>query len=359
MQDKIKLEISPRSVALSFLVILSFFVAWELRSVFFMFFIAFIISAALRPYVKKLTDLKVPKMLAIALIYGVALSTIMFFLLTIVNEAWYQLTNLISQLPNLVYSILTNLSLPDQLQFIDPEIVKESLKELVTSLLKLDGGLFSSGISGAWGILSFASGLTIILGMITILSLYLLARDNSVGHSIVSYLPHASQKRFLELFQRIEEKLGKWFRAQIFLMLLAGVVSWIGLTLPALFLPNYTLHNYALPIAMLVSLLEIVPGTGLSVGAILSLLIALSTQQTFMIIYAPLLFIGMQQLEGMVIIPKLMKKVIGLDPIITLLSLVSGFILFQVVGAILIVPILAVIQIVIEFYSEDIKAQLR
>jgi hypothetical protein len=53
-----------------------------------------------------------------------------------------QLTNLISQLPNLVYSILTNLSLPDQLQFIDPELVKESLKELVTSLLRSTADYF-------------------------------------------------------------------------------------------------------------------------------------------------------------------------------------------------------------------------
>lgn len=161
------------------------------------------------------------------------------------------------------------------------------------------------------------------------------------------------------LFARIEEKLGKWLRAQVFLMFLAGFVSWLGLTLPALFVPNYTLHNYALPIAMLVALLEVVPGTGLSVGAILSFLIALATQQTFMIIYAPLLFLTLQQLEGMIIVPKLMKKVIGLDPVITLLSLVSGFILFQVIGAILIVPIIAVIQIVLEFYSEEIKSQLK
>jgi len=359
MQDNKKLEISPISVALAFLVIVSFFVAWELRIVFFMFFIAYIISSAFKPYVKWMTQRKVPKMLAIAIIYGSALTVILIFLLTIVNEAWFQLTNLISQLPNLVYSILTNLSIPDQLQFLDPKVIQESLKEMVSSLLTLSGGVFSTGLSGAWGILSFASGITIAFGMIIILSLYLLARDKDISSAIIVYLPGESQKKYARLFERIEEKLGKWFRAQLFLMLLGGFAAWLGLTLPALFIPNYTLHNYALPIAMLVALLEIVPGTGLSVGGILSFLIALSTQQTFMIIYAPVLFIVMQQFEGMVIIPKLMKKVIGLDPVITLLSLVSGFILFQVIGAILIVPMLAVIQIVLEFYSEEIKAKLQ
>lgn len=358
MNKTTKLEISPRSVTLAFLVILSFFVAWELRLVFFMFFIAYIISAALRPYVETLVSYKFPRMLAIGLIYSISIFVMLFFLVTIASEAWTQLTTLISQLPNLVYNVLTNLSIPEQFEFLDPEIVKESLKELVSSLLKLDLSVFTSSLSGALGILSFASGLSITSGMIFILSLYLLAREKDISQTIVTYFPSPSQKKYSVLFSKIEEKLGKWLRAQVLLMFLAGLSSYIGLILPSLFIPGYTLHEYALPIAMLVSILEIVPGTGLTVGGIVSFLIGLSSGHTFSFIYAPLLFITMQQLEGMVIIPKLMKKVIGLDPVITILSLVSGFILFQVMGAILIVPMIAVIQIIVESYSEEIRSKL-
>jgi len=358
MQNKMKVELSPKSVVLAFLVILGFFVAWELRLVFFMFFIAYILSSAFRDYVDKLVSIKVPRGIAIALIYLLVFVVLGLFVGTIIGEAWTQLTNLISQIPNLVYSILTSLTLPAELQFLDPNVVQDSLKELVSSLLKVDGSMFASGLSGALGILSFASSFSIAFGMIIILSIYLLSRKEDILLGATVFVPNDQKKRYLGLFKSISEKLGKWFRAQILLMSLAGFAAWLGLTIPALFIPNYTLHNYALPIAMLVFILEIIPGTGLSVGAILSFLIALATQQTFMIVYAPVLFIGLQQLEGNLVVPKLMKKVIGLDPIITILSLVSGFILFQVMGAILIVPIVAVIQIIIEFYKEDIKAQI-
>jgi len=59
MQNKMKVELSPKSVVLAFLVILGFFVAWELRLVFFMFFIAYILSSAFRDYVDKLVSIKV------------------------------------------------------------------------------------------------------------------------------------------------------------------------------------------------------------------------------------------------------------------------------------------------------------
>lgn len=358
MNNKTIIEISPKSVFISFLIILGFFVAWELRLIFFMLFISYILNSAFRDYVEKLVSLKFPRGVAITIIYLLFFFVIGFFLFTILSEAWSQLTLLISQIPNLVYSILTNITLPSDFQFIDPEIVKNSLRETISSVLKFDGNFFASSLSGALGILSFASSFSIALVMILIISIYLVSRKEDILIKLAYLFPKNKQNKYKELFSKISVKLGKWFRAQIFVMFLAGFAAWLGLTLPALFIPNYTLHNFALPIAMLVALLEIVPGTGLSVGAILSFLIALSTQQTFMIIYAPVLFIVLQQIEGNIVLPKFMNKVIGLDPILTIISLVSGFILFQVMGAILMIPIVAVIQIIIEFYMEDIKEKL-
>jgi len=358
---KVKIEISPKSVFIVLAMVIGLAAAWELRIVFFMFFIAYIINAAFRPYVDKLEKWRIPRVLSTVVIYLLVLGVIGIFLATIFTEAGKQLTNLISQLPNIVYSVLTNLSvnLPSQFRFLDANVVKENLKEIVNSLLKLDFSVFTTGVNSALGIVSAAASLSIGFGMILVLSIYLLVRKEDVSHKALEIFPKDTRIKYTKLMDKIEDQLGKWLRAQVLLMSIAAFLVWFGLSLPVLFASNYTMHNYALPIAMLVFLIELVPGTGLAVGGILSTLIALASGNLFMVIYTPLLFIGIQQLEGMLIIPKILNKAIGLDPVITILSVVAGYILFQVLGAILIVPILAVIQIVIASKAEEIKGSLK
>lgn len=359
-EQKLKIEISAKSVLVALAIIIGLNIAWELRIVFFMFFIAYILNAAFRPYVNRLERLKIPRVLSTIFIYILVLGIIGLFLATIFSEAGKQLANLISQLPNIVYSILTNLSanIPQQFQFLDANQIQNSLKEIVSSLLKLDFSLFTNSVNSALGIVSAAASLSIGVGMIIVLSIYLLIRKDDVSHSVLNLIAKENRFKYANLMTRIEKKLGSWLRAQILLMSIAAFPVWLGLSIPALFVQNYTMHNYALPIAMVVFLVELIPGTGLGLGGILSTIIALATGNVFMVIYTPVMFIAIQQVEGMILVPRILNKAIGLDPVITILSVVAGYILFQVMGAILIVPILAVIQIILEFKAEDIKDSL-
>ncbi len=356
-----KIEISPKTIFLTILMLIGFVFAWQLRTIFFLFFVAYIINAAFRPLVDWMQSKKIPRMLAIILVYLLAFGIIGIFLATIFTEAFAQLANLISQIPNIVFSIVNNLNntLPQQFAFIDAEVIKENLRDVVNSLLKVDITLFTSGLSSAIGILGYAASATVLASMIIVLSVYLLARKQDVTSVFVKFVGDDARGKYAKLFKKIEIKLGMWLRAQLLLMLSAAVVIWIGLTVPVLFVPDYTLHNYALPIAMLVFLIEIIPGFGIAIGGVLSTLIALATGNVFLIIYTPLVFILTQQLEGMIIVPKVMKKAIGLDPVVTILAVLAGYTLFQVAGAVLIIPIIAVIQIIYDFKSEEINEDIK
>lgn len=360
-QKTTRVEITPKTIFIAILIIIGFIVSWELRSVFFLFFIAYIINAAFRPLVNWMESKRIPRMLSIVLVYFVAFGIIGLIIVTVFSEAFTQLTNLISQIPNFVYNILNNLNnnLPAQLNFLNADLIKENLREIVSSLLKIDPTVFTTSISSALGILSYATTATVLTSMIIIISVYLLERKNDVTSTFVRFVSEESKAKYTELFKRIEEKLGMWLRAQVLLMFSAAFVIWLGLTIPAAFVPQYTLHNYALPIAMLVFLVEIVPGTGIAVGGVLSTVIALATGNIFLIIYTPLLFVLTQQLESMIISPRVMKKAIGIDPVITILSVLAGYTLFGVAGAVLIIPIIAVIQIVLDFKSEEINTSIQ
>jgi predicted PurR-regulated permease PerM len=320
-----------------------------------MFFISYIISATFRPAVNFLEKKRIPRMISTIVIFILSFALISLLLVTIAAEGYNQLNNLFSQLPTIVYNILTNINNTIPINsFIDPQAIKDNLKDIVSVLMKLDLSIFTNGISSAVGILSAAATLTVALSMISVLSIYMLLRKDDMAANLLIFFNKEHKHHYLEVFKKIELKLGSWLRAQVLVMCSAGFFVWLGLSLPALFIPNYDLHNYALPIALLVVIIEIVPGFGIATGGILTTVIALATGNVFLIIFAPLLFIIIQQLESMLIVPKLMSKAIDLDPVITILGIVAGSLLFGIVGVILIIPLLAVAKILLtEFLDHE------
>jgi predicted PurR-regulated permease PerM len=358
-KNNYKVEISTKTSVITIALIIGVFIAWELRVVFFMFFIAYIISAACRPAVNFLERFRVPRMISTIIIFVLVFSLFGLLIVTIVAEGYNQLNNLFSQLPNIVYNILTSLnkSLPIS-SIINPEVIKGNLKDVVSVLMKLDLSVFTNGITSAVGFLSGAATLTITVSMISVLSIYLLLRKDDAAAKLLIFFDGKNEEHYTELFKKIEHKLGSWLRAQFVVMFSSGFLVWFGLSLPVLFIPNYgdyNLLNYALPIALLVFVIELLPGFGIAAGSILTVIIALASGNMFLIIFVPLLFMIIQQIESMVIVPRVMKKAIDLDPVITILAVVAGSLLFGVIGVILIIPILAVIKILLVEYMEHKK----
>jgi len=343
-----KVEVSSKTIVFTVLFILGLIVAWELRVVFFMFFIAYIISATFRPAVDFLEMKKIPRMLSIIVLLILSFLVIGLLLFSIASEAFTQLNNLFSQLPTIVYNLITNInkSIPIGTMF-DAQAIKDNLKDVVSLLMKLDFSFLTNSIGSALGILNAAATITIALSMITILAIYMLVRRDDVAANLLIFFDRDNRLKYLEIFKKIEHKLGGWLRAQVLVMFSAGFLTWVGLSVPAFFIPDYNLHNYALPIALLVFIIELVPGFGVATGGVLTTIIALATGNVFIIVFTPILFIVIQQVESMFIVPKVMNKAIDLDPVITILAVVAGSMLFGLLGVILIIPLIAVLKIVV------------
>jgi len=359
-KNNYKIEISSKSIIFGILFVLGLVVAWELRLVFFMFFIAYIISATFRPAVDFLEKKKIPRMLSIVVLLILSFIIIGLLLFSIASEAVTQLNNLFSQLPNIVYNILTNINNTIPLGTIfDAQAIKNNLKDIVSLVMKLDLSFLIDSIGSALGILNAAATITIAVSMITILAIYMLVRKDDVAANLLIFFDRDNKNKYLEIFKKIEHKLGSWLRAQILVMFSAGFFTWLGLTIPAFFIPEYNLHNYALPIALLVFIIELVPGFGVATGGVLTTIIALASGNLLLIIFVPLLFIIIQQVESMLIVPKVMNKAIDLDPVITILGIVAGSMLFGLLGVILIIPLIAVLKIVITEFINSKEASER
>ena len=142
----------------------------------------------------------------------------------------------------------------------------------------------------------------------------------------------------------MEKKLGGWVRAQGALMLIIGLVSYFGLRLLGI--------DFALPLALLAGVLEVVPNVGPTLAAVPAVLAGLAISPLMGLAVAALYFL-IQQIENGFILPQIMSRGAGVNPLVAIMALVAGFQLGGVIGAVLAIPLVLLVQVVAaEFFSQ-------
>ena len=128
----------------------------------------------------------------------------------------------------------------------------------------------------------------------------------------------------------LERQIGGWVRGQVLLMLVIGTLTYICLSI--LQIP------YALPLAILAGLLEILPNIGPTIAAVPALIIAYAHGSFLLTAIVGITYILIQQIENNFIVPAVMKKAAGLNPLVTILVMIVGLRLGGFLGAFIAVP---------------------
>lgn len=322
-----KLEISIRTILITLSILVSLWVLGQILDILFLLFIAFLLMTALYPLVTFLEKFRVPKALGVLLIYAIVFGVFGASLVGAIPVLIVQSSGLVSELPGFIARILPywNINVPELTQQIAP--IGEGLVRVIL-------GLFSN-----------------IVAVVTVLvfTFYFLMERHHAEEILTSVFGSQLAHRMITLLRRIEARLGAWVRGQLLLMAIIGVFSYIGLVI---------LHiEFALPLAILAGLLEIIPMIGPTISAIPAILVALATSP-FLALSVGALYIVVQQVENNLLVPYIMKKSVGFAPIVTILILLVGGRLAGAVGAILSIPVALVIQEVAAdflFPREDIS----
>ena len=162
---------------------------------------------------------------------------------------------------------------------------------------------------------------------------------------IASPFSGKQEKKIANVVAKVENGLGRWVRGQLILSLIVGVLTYIGLTILGI--------PFALPLALIAGIFEIIPIIGPIIASIPAILVGL-TIAPFLGLAVASLFLIIQQLENNLIVPMVMSKVIGLQPPVVIVALLIGVKLAGIGGAFLAVPILVVVKIVVkEFMAQD------
>jgi predicted PurR-regulated permease PerM len=175
-----------------------------------------------------------------------------------------------------------------------------------------------------------------IVVAILVLGFYWTLESERYIRSLLLWVPTNRRDQFREYFAEIEEKVGSFILGQSILCLSIGVMALVAYQLIGL--------PYAFVLAVIAAIMEAVPIIGPALGAIPALLVAFPTDPTkaLWVIIASLLIQG---LENYLLVPRVMKRSVGVNPLVTLLAIAAFTSLFGLFGAILSIPVVAIIQL--------------
>jgi len=312
-----KIEISHRTIIFTVLFLVFLWLLFQIRQIILALFVALILMAALNPLVNKLERLRLPRAAA-------ALLTILFVVGGLGLTLGLTISPLIEQTAILVTKF------PRDLPYF--RVLGSDASLLVSQFVEV-GKLPAELVKLTF---SFLSNLVGILA-IFVITFYLLLERKNLDQYLVILFGESEKAKAKMVIDKIELRLGSWVRGQAVLMIIVGLMDFVGLKLLGI--------EFALPVAILGGLLEIVPNIGPTVATIPAILAGLTVSLPHAAAAAGWYFL-VQQTENSIIVPKVMQKAAGVYPLVTILSLAVGFKLGGVVGAILAVPVFLTLQVI-------------
>ncbi len=329
-QNEKNTSISPSIVIFTIFFLLFLYFLYQISNILVLFFLGFIVMVALNPFVYKLeAKLKFPRFLAIITTYilvFVGISTIIGLLVPPLARELYQFVRVFN------------------LPWLQEEIVNFSfnlteLSGIIDQLGNSVNTIYSIIISTFSSIFTFTT--------VLVISLFLMI-DRKRIHLRVAWFTKNKQhlKNAKEFIDSLEYQLGGWVRGQLILMLVIGLVTYIGLSLLSV--------PYAAPLALLAAFLEILPNLGPTLSAVPSIIIAIITGGPAMGLVVLVFYILVQQLENNLLVPKVMKDNVDVSPLISIMSILIGLEIAGVIGALLAIPVYIVIRSIYSTWFKDL-----
>ncbi len=210
---------------------------------------------------------------------------------------------------------------------------------------------FSTYLSkGVFTSLSAVSGGVVSFMLIIVLSFYLAVQDDGISKFLRIITPVQHESYVINLWRRSNVKIGRWMQGQILLGVLVMILVYAGLLIVGV--------EHALLLAVLAGILELIPIFGPILSAIPAIFVAYVSLGTTGALITAGLYLVIQQFENHLIYPMVVKKVIGVPPMISIIALVIGGRLGGFLGLLVAVPIAAVLMEFIDDLEERKGAKL-
>lgn len=294
-------------------------ILYQLRETILVIFVAYIIVAALNPAVVFLRRRGVPNSIAVMLTFFTTLSLFVLLIAPLVPFFTQQIQSLGKSFP---------FYLQQAARAIGISLNTQDLGRILT-----DGQIGQNAFALAGGVFG---GFFTIISTIAI-SFYLLLSYDKAKQNVSRLFPENQHKTAEKNIELVNRRLGAWLQGQFVLSISIGLITWVSLTV--LQVP------FALPLAVLAGLFEIVPTVGPIIAAVPAVIVALTISPNMALVIVGL-YIGIQLLENHLLVPRIMQRAVGLNPVIVILGVIVGGRLMGIAGALLSVPFISLVVLI-------------
>ncbi|MEV4248602.1 AI-2E family transporter [Streptosporangium canum] len=300
------------------------------RSVIVLVVVAMFLALGLNPAVEALQRRRLARRWAISIVFGAVILFFVLFGLAIVPPVSQEAASFISAVPGYTQELLANPTLKE----LDSDYqILTRIGDYITS-----GGLaqtVAGGLVGAGAVVfnAFFSGVTLL-----VLTLYFLGSLPSIKDYLFRLVPSSRRERTRGLGDEIISGIGGYVAGNLLISVIAGVVTWVFLAFAGV--------EYALALALVVAVTDLIPLVGATIGAVLVSGVALLQSVTLGIVCA-IFFLVYQQVENYLVYPRVMKRSVDVAPAVTVIAALFGGALLGIVGALLAIPVAAAIALII------------
>jgi len=330
-ENRREISISTEALIKIVLIGLVLFFLWTIRDLLIIILSAIVLASALEPLVSDLHQRKIPRIASVLTVYVAAIAVVVLVGYLVLPPVGFEIRQLSGNSAAFAEAFRTKLYQAG----VTPG---SGVATAITTGFQSFVGQFSSGGSLFQTTVGVFNGVVDIV-TILVISFYLVLEQNSLKEAVVSIIPAQHQQRTVHLVEKVQKKIGKWLIGQFIVSASVFMLSLIGLTL---------LHvQYALVLAILAGVFELVPYMGPFISAIPALFFAF-VQNPALAIGVAILYLIIQKTEGYILVPTVMKRTIGVSPLVILVAILVGLKLAGIFGVFLAVPIVAGINAYIQ-----------
>src|SRR3989338_2657449 len=334
-QAPYRVNITASSILKAVAVMLLLYLCYLIKDVLILLFVALIFSSAIDPWVDTLRRYRIPRAVSVFFIYIAATAIIAVAITLIIPPIARQFGTLSENFPGYVDKVSSGYNFIKDFgqKYGVIERLKQNIGQLANNLTLTAGGIFTTVSGIFFGIVSFF--------IVLVITFYMVVEEDAMKKIVWSLAPPKDQTYLMQLIDRMQRQVGYWLRGQLILMFVVGFFTWAGLY----FIPS--MSEYALVLGLIAGLTEFIPYLGPILGAIPAIFLALTINPVVALLVV-ILYVIIQQVEGNILVPKIMQRAVGLNPIISIAVLMAGLKLGCIVGGLLSIPVATAVSVAVK-----------
>jgi predicted PurR-regulated permease PerM len=338
MVDRPQINISSSTIIRTILFVALAILLLQIKDILMLILVSIVIASFVESGVFFFKRWNIQRQLSVPIIFAVAIVILVAVFYAFVPIVFRELSGVVSLISSYIPSSasIDPQSIKGATRFVSNLSSSVSLKDVLSNVKSVTASL-SEGVTAVIGT---AFGGVVNLLLVTILSFYFSIQERGIVTFLRIITPTKNEKYVVGLWARTQQKIGLWFKGQMMLGVIVGAVTFIGMAILGL--------EYSFLIGVVTGIAEIIP-FGIIFATIPALLFALIQGGTLLAFKVLIFYVLFHQIESYVLSPMVMRRVVGIPPLVVLLSFMIGITLAGFWGAILAIPVAV---FVLEYMSD-------